>query len=664
MVYNGFSMKTIQLCFGLHLSNYGTTIPNDIKELYQLKYKKIISFICAHPSIRMSLFIPGIILDWLKKTHPEFITVLSEKTDIGQIELLSGGFYEPIMPLVIPSDRVAQIEKLTTAIRKYIGKKPRGAFLHESLWDPSLISTFNTSAMEYTFLDYRLIPQRRTQQLATFTPHIVEDLGRTISIIPIHDEYLPDSEKSASDYVKKLLSIKESTNDKIVAGFFDIDDFLCLIETDWFSTLEAELEKNSNIEFTLPNTFLRNYPSRQKSYIPAGCRPEVAAWAVEPCIQQNNILKLANYPTARDFISVYNEAFTLYSRLVHTTMLVNQCRDDKPRKIAAREHLYKAQHYSAYIFTGIGGVRDKKLLSGVYKNLLEAEKLYRQSTNFTNNTNSVDFTHDGSKEYLSSFETFNAFITLKGGMIFELDVLKDCTNYSLGSKRKEKTDTIQDNYQKKLFIDHLIPQQDFRSLVHNGTSSVSLFPNEQYVETSYNRQRNTVTLQSKILFGKEKTPVLLRKNFTINENGILVQYILKNEGTRQVKAVFTIENNISFKNGSSDTVKAEILTPNYSKEPNTEIENVFENDVSLVRLEDSETNVNFIFELNEDCTYAMNPYYTSHINLFNEIEKQYEAHSCYFAWNIDLQPGYETEKNISLTIKSGRKKLLAKKSKK
>ena len=665
MVYNKYSMNKIHLSFGLQISNYGTNVPESIKEIYQSKYKKIISFICSNPNIKLALFIPGIILEWLKKNHPEFITILSQKTEEGQIELLGGGFYEPIMPLVIPSDRVAQIEKLTTSIRKYIGKKPRGAFLHESLWDPSLISTFNTSAMEYTFLDYRLIPQRRTQPLATFIPHIVEDLGKTISIIPIHNDYLPNETYNTKDYIKKLLTIKEATKDKILSVFFTIDEFINLIETNWFTNFNNEIENyKESICFTLPTIFLKNYTARQKSYIPAGCKPEIAAWAIEPCVEQNNVLKLANYPTARDFISVYSESFNLYSRLVHTSILVNQCRNDKLRKNAAREYLYKAQHYAAYIFTGTGGVRDSKLLAETYNNLLEAEKLYRQATKFTNNTNSVDYTHDGNKEYLSFFETFNAFISLQGGMIFELDVLKCSKNYTLGSKRKEKTDAIQDLYAKKLFIDHIFTNSDFKALVHTGTSNNPLFANEYYIENSYSRYKNTINLQARVLFGKDKIPLLLKKNYTINENAILVQYIIKNEGKKQVKATFAIENNISFTEGCADAVKAEILTPNYSKEPNSEVESIFENEVSLVRLEDTHTNVSFIFDVNEDCTYGMNQFFTTHAQNTTEIKKQYEAHSCYFSWNIDLEPEFETEKSISLTIKHGKKKAVAKKSKK
>ncbi len=665
MVYNRNSMNKVHISFGLQLSNYGTTIPDSIKEVYQLKYKKIISFICSQPDFKLSLFIPGIILDWLKKNHPEFITVLSEKTEQGQIEMLSGGFYEPIMPLIIPTDRVAQIEKLTTSIRKYIGKKPRGAFLQESIWDPSLISTFNTSAMEYTFLDYSLIPQRRTQPLATFTPHIVEDLGKTISVIPIHNDFKPNTQNDIHTYIKKLQSIKESTKEKIVSVFFDIDEFIHLIEINWFTELHTELTNYKDlIDFTLPNIFLKNYPSRQKSYIPAGSRTKIDSWEVEPGIQQKNPLKIANSPTARDFISVYNEAFNLYSRLVYTSMLVNQCRNDKPRKMAAREFLYKAQHYSNYILTGIGGVRDKKLLSEAYKNLLEAEKLYRQAINFTNNTTSVDYTHDGNKEYLSFFETFNAFISSQGGMIFELDVLKCSKNYALGSKRKENTDSIQDFYAKKLFIDHIFTNSDFKSLVQNGTNTNSLFANEYYTENSYNRHRNTINLQARVIYGKEKVPLLLKKNYTINENAILVQYIIKNEGKKHVKAVFAIENNISFTKETKESVKAAILTPNYRKELNAETECVFKNDVSLVRLEDTETNVSFIFDVNEDCTYAMSPYFTTHKNKEEKNQEQYEAHSCYFSWNIDLEPEFETEKTIFLTIKHEKKKAVAKNLKK
>ena len=43
-----------------------------------------------------------------------------------QLELLGGGFYDPILPVIPNSDRSGQIEALTTYLRKHFGKRPRG----------------------------------------------------------------------------------------------------------------------------------------------------------------------------------------------------------------------------------------------------------------------------------------------------------------------------------------------------------------------------------------------------------------------------------------------------------------------------------------------------------------------------------------------------------
>ncbi len=654
-------MNCVNLCFGINFSNNGSRIVSNIKELYQNKYKKIFTFICSHPSIRLTLFIPGVVLEWLRNNHPEVITILSEKTDSGQIELLSGGYYEPILPLILPADRVTQVENLTTLIRKMVGKKPRGIFLNESIWDPSLISSLNTCVMEYTFLDSRIIPHRQINPQSSFTPHIVEDLGRTITVLPLHQNCRPHIRQSPREYIKFLHNIKNSESDSVISGFFSPDSFLELINEKWFDELLTNIKDDNEITFVLPYAFLKSNTTRHKSYIPSGCSSDISVWATEPCVAHTNILTQDIYPTVRDFLAVYPEALALYSRMMYTSSLVSQCRNDKVRKKAARELLFEAQNHSAYIFTGKGGIRDKKLLQDAYNSLLLAEKTIREADGFKENTSSFDFNHDGNREYLCFFNTYNAFISQKGGMLFELDINESSTNYCLASKRIQKIDKICDLYPKKMFVDHLLSKTDYNKISTGKSLNTTSFETLVYNEVHFSRAKSNIRLTASCLWGEEKIPITIRKNYSLNENTIYVQYIIKNDGDKNVKAKFAVENNISF--SKADSVKAEIVSANHREEPNTEKLSAYKDNVSHIQLEDTNANMVFNFELNEQSGFTMEPYYTYRLGQEDSFQGQYEAHTGIIYWDIDLSPGYETEKSISLTLKPGKKKMVAKKSK-
>ncbi len=657
-------MKGINLCFGLNFTNEGAEICDNISDIYLKKYKKIFSFLCSHPTLKMTLFIPGIVLEWLRKNHPEVISILSERTALGQIELLGGGYYEPVLPLILPADRVAQIESLTTLIRKLVGKKPRGVFLNESIWDPSLISSFNTCAMEYTFLDSRIIPQRQLHPQSVFTPHIVEDLGRTVTVIPLHQNCKPHLKQSPTEYLKFLSDLQKTQTSSVVSAFYSVDSFFELIESDWFDNFIALIKDDATVNFNTSYDFLKTNMDRHKSYIPAGCSSDIAVWTVEPCVAHAGTLTQAIYPTVRDFLAVYPEALALYSRMMYTSSLVSQCRGDKARKKAARECLFEAQNHSAYVYTGQGGIRDKNLLFHAYKSLLNAEKLIREADKFNENSSSFDFNHDGAKEYLCFFNTYNAFISQRGGMLFELDIMESAINYCLASKRIHKLDKVADIYPKKMFVDHLLSKQDFNKLSSGRVAQNASFATIEYNEVSFNRAKSSIRLVANSLWGENSIPVTLKKNYSLSENGILVQYIIKNEGTQNLKAKFAVENNVSFTSAKNELLKAEVVSSDSRDEPNTENFCMYKDGVSSVRLEDVDVNTGFVFELNEECAFSMEPYYTYRMGQANSFEGQYEAHTGIFYWDIDLSPGYETEKTISFTIKVGKKKAVAKKAKK
>ena len=150
-----------------------------------------------------------------------YITLLSELVNRKQVEIIGGGFYEPIFPLIMPIDRVGQIEMNTTHIRKLIGKKPRGIFLGDTVWDPSLISSFKTCGLEFAILHHSLLPANEPEGKNL----IVEDMGKTLTIIPyqkpIEDfQNLPDSQKILEKIKKLSKNIK--IFEKGIAFFFNL----------------------------------------------------------------------------------------------------------------------------------------------------------------------------------------------------------------------------------------------------------------------------------------------------------------------------------------------------------------------------------------------------------------------------------------------------------
>jgi alpha-amylase len=126
--------KILKLCFGSDCSFLPGLDSSVYEEQYQTIYKPLISSLYAQPELFFTLYLSGTLIDWMEQHHEEFFMILEEMVSRKQIEVLGGGYYSPLFPLIPPADRVGQTELLTTVLRKYFGKRPRGAWLTASAW--------------------------------------------------------------------------------------------------------------------------------------------------------------------------------------------------------------------------------------------------------------------------------------------------------------------------------------------------------------------------------------------------------------------------------------------------------------------------------------------------------------------------------------------------
>ena len=106
-------MNTITVVFAVHnhqpIGNFDTVF----EEAYQLSYRPFLDVLERHPSVKFTQHWTGTLLEWLIQHHPEIIDRMRGMVQRGQLELLTGAYYESILAVIPEQDRIGQIKKLS-----------------------------------------------------------------------------------------------------------------------------------------------------------------------------------------------------------------------------------------------------------------------------------------------------------------------------------------------------------------------------------------------------------------------------------------------------------------------------------------------------------------------------------------------------------------------
>ena len=186
-----------------------------------------------------------------------------------------------------------------------------------------------------------------------------------------------------------------------------------------------------------------------------------------------------------------------------------------------------------------------------------------------------------------------------------------------------------------------------------------------YTESKFSAQHKEIQLSVSALF-KNRQNVSLRKKILASSSGLTIQYILKNESSRQLKAKFAVESSFAQTNFNAQDFNAyrlEILTDGQKQEIDTKSSSKALNasgklaNVEGFQLTDTDNSISFMFEPNEQCGLSFFPI------VFNRPEYTTGENvpaSMTFAntlfWDINLEPGMEMEKTINFSIFNMHKK--------
>ena len=308
-------------------------------------------------------------------------------------------------------------------------------------------------------------------------------------------------------------------------------------------------------------------------------------------------------------MQTYKRSQALYNRMIFVSLLVNQCHGDKMRKKTAREYLWAAQCGDAYVCKASGILVNSQERQNAYRKLTDAEKLVRECEEFKESISSFDYNCDGFKEYVCSMDKYNACINLKGGSIFELDVMKDSGNYADNMSRVMPMDKCNDNYDKGLFVDHLFEKDQYENYINGRPCKNGVFSGNVYKEVSFSSTKHEILLETNSKFPDLNQTINLKKKYIVTTNGIMVQYIIKNTSPIALKAKFVVESNFAqtcFNKDSFSSYKIEVVNDN-QVENKTPDNLEFMRNVDAFQIVDSDNNVVFTFEPNETANLVTYP---------------------------------------------------------
>jgi alpha-amylase len=395
-------LNKIDFVFCVHnhqpVGNFGFVL----EEAFRKAYLPFLEVLSGHPSVKVVLHNSGALLEWVERAHPEYFDLVRGLAARGQLELLTGGFYEPVMSSVPDADKVGQTKKLTDYVKDKFGFAPKGLWLAERVWEPSLPSVLASAGVEYTVVDDSHFKSAGLEERDLLGYYLTEDQGAVIRVfsgskrlrylIPYADpaetlRYL--GENSSGEEGRLLVLADDGEKFGVWPGTYS----LCY-EQKWLERFLTAIEENSHWINSV--TFSEHMARRRPLgwvFLPTASYAEMMEWClpVEAQLKYRAFLhklgergELSEYESFvkggfwRNFLSRYPESNWMYKRMLFGRRVATTARGrgitPEVRRKALNE-IWRAQCNCAYWHGVFGGLYLPHLREAIYRHVIRAENI-------------------------------------------------------------------------------------------------------------------------------------------------------------------------------------------------------------------------------------------------------------------------------------------------
>lgn len=414
------------------------------EQSYANSYDAFLSLLEKHPKIRVALHYSGPLLLWIETNHPGYFERLRALVATGQVELVGGGFYEPILISIPEADRNEQIVRLADYIEKHFGKRPAGAWLAERVWEPQLPSTLASANVSYTLVDDLPFLAAGFEPQELYGPYIAEDCGKSVWLFPGLKElrYLIPFRRVEESiaYFKEAAKVQPGG----AAAFGDDMEkfgvwpgtFKHCYTDGWLTNFFAALEENGDwLKTVTPSEYMASHVPLGRADLPTASYAEMMEWVLPTNTRQHyyalrnefsgrpDLLAFLRGGGWRGFFRKYPEANLAHKKMLRVSACVAAvpARRSSPEHTAqlqeARDQLFRAQGNDAYWHGVFGGLYAPHLRTELWRNLVRAETLVDQLTpgNSLPRVEFLDYDADGDPELLFTSLDYQALLKPSDG---------------------------------------------------------------------------------------------------------------------------------------------------------------------------------------------------------------------------------------------------------
>jgi len=387
--------ETVRFIFGIHNHQPVGNFPEIFEKATDRAYDPLLAAFTRHPDVRAAIHYSGCLLEWMEANRPKHLDGLRLLASRGQIEFLSGGFYEPILPQIPAADRVGQIRLLTRYIKDAFGVEARGMWLAERVWEPSLPSDMARAGIDYTLLDdYHFLSALDEDPVGGY--YVTEDSGNPIALFPISEalRYLIPF-KEPEETIRFLFErrglgeVVVMMDDGEKYGLWP-DTYEWVHEGGWLERFFTALERAQGEGWLKTTTFAEassELRPRGRVYLPPNSYFEMTEWALPPGRRlrfeetARRLREKGEWAPMRPFmkggffrsyLARYSEARRSVARgRALSTRLdpIDGSAAREGRPSAARRHLWRAQCNCAYWHGLFGGLYLPHLRRGIQDSL-------------------------------------------------------------------------------------------------------------------------------------------------------------------------------------------------------------------------------------------------------------------------------------------------------
>lgn len=392
------SAPPLALCFGVHNHQPFGNFDHVVAEATERAYRPFLELLQSRPDVRVTAHFTGSLLEWLRERSPRTFDHLGSLVARGQVELLTGGFYEPILAILPDADKIGQIERLTHFIKSHFGVRPRGMWLAERVWEPHLPRAIREAGVEFVLVDDRHFALAGLDAETVAGYYLTEEQGSVLGVFPISQRLrylIPFDEVDATlGYLAQRRGNAPALTIMDDGEKFGVwpGTYAHVYEQGWLARFFDRLIATPWLSLMTFSEVVDRFPATGRVYLPTASYREMGEWALSTAAGRElvdakrelallsrgeRLQELLRGGFWRTFLVKYPEIADMYWKMVRLSQAIHReaaRRPDDIRLAEARTALWRGQANDAYWHGVFGGVYLPHLRRAVKAALLDAER--------------------------------------------------------------------------------------------------------------------------------------------------------------------------------------------------------------------------------------------------------------------------------------------------